>query len=158
MFPFKAGKLTLNFKVMSSIYNIIEQDKSGTGTVTAVKEAFTNYDKAVLTLAMYNRDSPSKDVYYHIQTIELDESEYLISDVEDDKVFVEDENGNAIDVNYQIDHHGGAGIISVAGHDIDNLPISDHLKRMITNDVENAIEWVMSEDRNPEPADSKYDL
>lgn len=123
------------------IYNIIERDETS-GLMVNVKEAFTDWNKAVITLAMYNRDSVANQ-YYYIKKTELDESEYYTTDRELNQVFVKDEHDNSIEVKFDVDSDGDAYDVNIEGTDIESLDLSSDLKRMISLSIEDAIEYII---------------
>lgn len=123
------------------IYNIIERDETS-GLMVNVKEAFTDWNKAVITLAMYNRDSVANQ-YYYIKKTELDESEYYTTERELNQVFVRDEHDNSIEVKFDVDSDGDAYDVNIEGTDIESLDLSSDLKRMISLSIEDAIEYII---------------
>ena len=115
-----------------------------------------NWDKAVITCAMYNRDAV-QDEYYHIKANELDESDDVTTSRECEKVFVVDDNDNAIEVSFEVDEDGDPYNIEIANSLISTLELSTDLKRTIENSVNDAIEYMIEESANNQP-DSIYDI
>lgn len=122
-----------------------------------VKESFASWDKAVMICGMYNRDAKT-DSYYYVQKVDHDESDYLTTDRELDKVFIVDDNDNQLEVSFNVDEDGNAEDIAIEGTSIHSLDLSDQLIRMVENSVEDAIEYIMTLDETDSMPDSIYDF
>jgi len=135
------------------IYTILQRTDNGT---QQVKESFMNWDKAVITCGMYNRDK-AKDEYYYIKENELDESDDLTTERDGSKVFIVDDNDNSIEVTFTVDQDGDFDDLEIQGSDLSMLDLSKELQGMIFNSVLDAIENMIEESANNQP-DSIYDI
>jgi len=139
---------------------IIIKKNAGTNRVIETPvESFINRDSAVLKCAVLNRDESNKDTTYHICEVEHNESETVDAYRMKDQVFIEDEDGNEIEVDVETEadvhempfHETQAPdlipfvkikSISVYGTDLKHLDLSKELKRDIEHQADNVAEYL----------------
>jgi hypothetical protein len=109
---------------------IIEQLASG---ASLIKEAFLDYEKAVITCGIYNSNNLDEYKSFSIVSTEICESTELHIQQEKGIVFITDENNNRLDVEYFFDEDGEVNEVTIEGTNIEFLNFSDSFALQIYN-------------------------
>ena len=135
--------------------------KKNTGTNRVIEtpvESYTNRDSAVLKCAVLNRDNKEADASYHLCDLNHNDCEVVEVVRCDDSLFIQDEDGNEVEVDvttesdvfedkitvgvYDIIPFVKVDTVEIYGTRIDHLNISDELKRQINHEADNIAEWL----------------